>query len=181
MAKKMAAKKTFRIAEAMRASPVRYSDELGDALCLWIASGQTLKSFCEQPGAPCVVTIRRWVLDDNHPLSKPYAKARIMFAEHLADECLEIADDKSNDTIVDEETGKESCNREWVARSRLRIDTRKWFLSKICPKIYGNDPLTDAVNADKPTERRAVARVVSEWKAQTRRRLGLPEPTGVSD
>jgi len=40
----------------------------------------------------------------------------------MADEVMEIADDKSGDP----------------ARDRLRLDTRKWLLSKALPKIYGD-------------------------------------------
>ncbi len=29
-------------------------------------------------------------------------------------------------------------NGEHVQRSRLRVDTRKWFLSKLAPKRYGD-------------------------------------------
>jgi hypothetical protein len=29
-------------------------------------------------------------------------------------------------------------NNEFVARSKLRVDSRKWILSKLLPKIYGD-------------------------------------------
>ncbi|WP_367379929.1 hypothetical protein [Legionella quinlivanii] len=34
------------------------------------------------------------------------------------------------------------CNSEFIARSRLRINTRKWLASKLAPKIYGQTPVT---------------------------------------
>lgn len=40
----------------------------------------------------------------------------------MADQLTEIADDKSGDP----------------ARDRLRLDTRKWLLSKALPKVYGD-------------------------------------------
>lgn len=62
-----------------------------------------------------------------------------MQAELLADELFTIADDGSNDTIVvDEETGSTATNHDVINRSRLRVDTRKWYLSKVLPKIYGD-------------------------------------------
>ena len=54
----------------------------------------------------------------------------------LADELVEISDDSTNDTIVTED-GKVVTNQEVVARSRLRVDTRKWMLAKMLPKVYG--------------------------------------------
>ena len=60
----------------------------------------------------------------------------------MADETLEIADDSSHDTITDDE-GNERFNSEFAARSRLRVDTRKWLLSKALPKVYGDKITTE--------------------------------------
>ena len=60
----------------------------------------------------------------------------------MADETLEISDDGTNDWMKDNEGYK--VNGEHVARSRLRVDTRKWLLSKALPKIFG-DKLTQSV------------------------------------
>ena len=58
----------------------------------------------------------------------------------MADEMLEIADDGSNDWMLRNGSGKElhGLNGEHIQRSRLRLDTRKWLLSKALPKIYGD-------------------------------------------
>jgi hypothetical protein len=59
----------------------------------------------------------------------------------LIDEILEIADNTSHDTILKTDGNsnkKRVCNSEWIARSRLRIDTRKYLAGKLCPKIYGD-------------------------------------------
>ena len=61
--------------------------------------------------------------------------------ETLIDEIIDIADDASQDINITEK-GKEICNSEFIARSRLRIDTRKWLASKLAPKIYGQNPVT---------------------------------------
>lgn len=55
----------------------------------------------------------------------------------MLDELLEIADDAQNDWITrmrgDEEI--QVANYEAINCSRLRVDTRKWLLSKALPKI----------------------------------------------
>ena len=53
---------------------------------------------------------------------------------------LEIADDGSNDSMMRQQSADQSyaANREHIQRSRLRLDTRKWLLSKALPKIYGD-------------------------------------------
>ena len=40
--------------------------------------------------------------------------------------------------------GNAIYNGEFIARSRLRVDTRKWLASKLVPKIYGT-PKIDKV------------------------------------
>ena len=56
----------------------------------------------------------------------------------MAEEILEISDFTGYDTIVNEKTGQEMLNSEWVARSRLRVDSRKWIACKLLPKVYGD-------------------------------------------
>jgi len=53
-----------------------------------------------------------------------------------------------------ERTGKDGENLGWVVngeavqRSRLRLDTRKWYASKIIPKIYGEKQTIDNQSSD---------------------------------
>jgi hypothetical protein len=59
----------------------------------------------------------------------------------MAAEMIEIADDGKNDWM-DREISKGRVitvpDHELVQRSRLRIDTRKWILAKLLPKVYGD-------------------------------------------
>lgn len=70
-----------------------------------------------------------------------YARAREIQADTLADETLDIADDGTNDWM--EKKNAEGQNIGWqfngeaAARSRIRIDQRKWYASKLAPKKYG--------------------------------------------
>ena len=66
-----------------------------------------------------------------------YARAREEQAETYADEIVAIADDGRNDTYIDE-NGNERVNQDVVARSRLRVEARKWVASKLKPKKYGD-------------------------------------------
>lgn len=58
-------------------------------------------------------------------------------AERWAEEVLEIADDSSRD-VAENEHGDNVTNHENIQRSRLRVDSRKWLLSKVLPKVYGD-------------------------------------------
>jgi hypothetical protein len=69
-----------------------------------------------------------------------YARSKNIQLDNIADEIIDIADDGSNDfmTVVKGDQEYEVQNKEWVNRSRLRVDSRKWLLSKLNPKKYGD-------------------------------------------
>lgn len=70
-----------------------------------------------------------------------YARACEDRQELLLDEILEIADDATRDTITRKTNGGgeyETINKEWVDRSKLRVDVRKWALSKMNPRKFGD-------------------------------------------
>lgn len=127
------------------ARPSEFSQEIADKLCAWLSLGQSLNAFCREEGNPNKSTILRWVQDFKE-FRDQYARARIEQAEYWAEEILEIADDGSNDWETRTGVGGreyEAVNQEVVQRSRLRVDARKWLLSKLLPKKFG-----DAVGGD---------------------------------
>lgn len=106
-----------------------------DAILARLMAGETLRSICRDPAMPARDTVYRWILEDKE-FSDRYMRARECGLDSMFDEALEIADDSSQDEIVDEE-GRVRLNSEFVRRSRLRIDTRKWYLARALPKKYG--------------------------------------------
>ncbi len=125
----MAAKRTGR--------PSKYTQELAEKICREITTKtHGLRKLCaENPDLPDDTTIRDWV-KNNDDFSRQYARAKLTQADLMVEEILEIADDNARDSIIDED-GNVRYNGEWAARSRLRVDTRKWIASKLAPKIYG--------------------------------------------
>jgi len=69
-----------------------------------------------------------------------YARAKNKQYDNLAEEIIDIADDGSNDlmTIVKGDESYEQENKEVVNRSKLRVDARKWLLSKLKSDKYGD-------------------------------------------
>ncbi len=117
--------------------PTLYSKELADLVCDYVATHSCgLIKLCRTyPCLPDHSTVKLW--RRRHPeFSAQYAQAKMEQADLLAEECLDIADDDSEDAI-EWEDGSVKCNSEFVQRSRLRIDTRKWLASKLLPKQYG--------------------------------------------
>lgn len=93
-------------------------------------------------------------------VGKRYAHAKLCGLERLADEIIEIADDGSGD--VETRTNAqgeeyEAQNTEFTARSRLRVDSRKWLLSKLVPKRYG-----DRIDLGSDPDRPLITKVVRE-------------------
>jgi hypothetical protein len=76
-----------------------------------------------------------------------YARAREAQMDHWADEIIDIADDAGRDVSVDNE-GNQRVNGEAIARSRLRVDTRKWIMSNFAPRKYGDRVTQELVGKD---------------------------------
>lgn len=122
--------------------PTMYTDELASRICREIAtSTDGLAKICaDNEDFPKPKTIYEWRID-NRDFSDKYDAAKRLQADLLATEIMDIADDSRRDNITKiNSVGEEYdvCNSEWVARSRLRVDTRKWIASKLLPKVYGD-------------------------------------------
>ena len=82
---------------------------------------------------PEVRTISDW--KSNSAFSADFTRARDEGYDAIAQDCLEIADQTGRDTIIGENGDRPDS--EWIARSRLRVETRLKLLAKWCPKRYG--------------------------------------------
>lgn len=121
--------------------PSLYTEEIAAEICQRIGEGETLNQICRDAHMPSRPTVVTWVLEDREGFSNRYARARDLQLEHWADEVIDVADDATND-FMEKKNGEDkesswSLNGEHVQRSRLRIDSRKWLLSKLKPQQYG--------------------------------------------
>jgi len=82
------------------------------------------------------MTVLRW-LDSFPRFRSQYAHARSVHADEVFEEILDIADDASADTYEDSR-GRTRTDHEVVARSRLRVDARRWALARMDPKRFGD-------------------------------------------
>lgn len=130
------------MAKKTKGVPLTYTKELGDEICLKISTcGYGLARLCaENKHWPCRQTIFEWRIKVKD-FGDNYAKAKQEQVEYLVDEILDIADDTDRDTIIKHNrdgSEYETCNTEWINRSRLRVDTRKWLAANLAPKVYGD-------------------------------------------
>lgn len=101
-----------------------------------VAAGRSLdRVLREDEGMPDQATFWRWHMQDEE-IRGDLARARENGVERLMDECVDIADEASHDTIVDKD-GNDKPNTEWIQRSKLRIDTRMKYAQMIAPRKYG--------------------------------------------
>lgn len=120
--------------------PTLLSTAMGGSICARISEGRSLRSVCSDADMPDKSTVLRWLADPlNAEFRDQYACAREAMADSLFDELLEIADDGTNDHTTREVDGREVevVDHEHIQRSKLRVDARKWMLSKLNPKRYG--------------------------------------------
>ena len=120
-------------AQEKRGRPSGYTQELADLICLLLSEGQSLRKICALEDMPSQSMIYRWLID-NKDFREQYTRAREEQAEFYADELIGIADDDSKDVSGE----LQMPNSVAVQRSRLQVDTRKWLLSKLLPKKYGD-------------------------------------------
>lgn len=111
-------------AKAKPGRPTTYSAALADAFCLLIAQGFTVREACEPEEAPAKSTIFVWLY--KHPeFADQYARALKARTAAMAEEIIEIADN------AQPFMGK-------VDKEKLQVDARKWHMSKMLPKVYGD-------------------------------------------
>ena len=118
--------------------PSLYSEELADRICEVIATADRglihyhrALNWFPAPGTICV-----W-LNLHKPFREKYARAKEMQGEFLAFQAIEIADESQGDYTIDAE-GREVVDHEYIARSKLRYEARRWLAGKIAPKNFGD-------------------------------------------
>ena len=116
----------------------KFSKAIAKTICEMIADGQSLRQIAKINGMPSPALVCKWLANEsNAAFREQYARARERQADKLFEECLDIADSRDNDVIINE-FGAETVNHDAIARAKLRVDTRKWMAGKLRPKKYGD-------------------------------------------
>lgn len=129
----------------MAGRPSSYTAELATEICNRMSEGESLRAICRDEGMPSRSMVFRW-LDAQPAFRDQYTRAREDLLEHWAEEILEISDDGRRDYIggqVTEGVTAVVVDHDHISRSRLRVDSRKWLLSKLAPKKYGDRTTTE--------------------------------------
>lgn len=137
----------------------KYTPELAAVILERLAAGESLLAICrdlkrEDPNAPSDAAVRRWALADTNGFASEYARARDLGLDAMAEHAMHLAHtpmpaEKTVEKIgggKDGGTVYETHTIDAVDRSRLAVDTTKWYVSKLAPKRYGDR--LDIGNAD---------------------------------
>ena len=117
--------------------PTKYSDELADKICHIIATTEKgIHAICEEfEDMPCPATIWNW-LNANKRFLDNYAQAKEIQMHLMGEKIVSIADNSSGDEMTTP-NGNIVENREFMNRSKLRIETRMWLMERFAPKRFG--------------------------------------------
>jgi len=117
--------------------PPSYTKAKADAICFEISTtSKSILSICKELNIG-YRTVMRWI-SENEEFRQAYARAKEDQADVLAEEIISIADESHSDLLAVDEWGNRIENKEFVNRSRLRIDARKWVAAKLKPKKYSD-------------------------------------------
>lgn len=108
--------------------------ENADRICVLIEEGKSLRDAAKALGV-YEGAITEWIEADRSnggaEITGQYVRAIEIRAEHMASELLQIAD--SDAFMQHPEMASALVNKQ-----RLAVDTRKWLLSKMLPRKYGD-------------------------------------------
>jgi hypothetical protein len=100
-----------------------------------LSAGTPLTIICEADDMPATSTVYDWMNADEQ-LSGQVARAREAGFDRIALDALAIADEVTEKDTIEAAHGP-IPNKEWLMRSKLRVETRLKLLSKWDPKRYG--------------------------------------------
>jgi hypothetical protein len=111
----------------MAGQPTTYTEDLADRICKALAASEkglrgTLKALSEEfDDIPHMDTVYEWARN-NAQFSDKFAQAKRQQLEAMAEDIVDISMDDNLDPND----------------KRIRIDTRKWLLSKLMHRTYGD-------------------------------------------
>jgi hypothetical protein len=123
-----------------RKPPVPYSDAIADAIIERLEQGEALHAICSSDDMPSHAAVHKWAAEMPDTFGDRYVRARELGYLKWADELDALADGSIE--------GERRFEPGVVQRHRLQIDTRRWILSKMLPKVFGDK--LDVTSAGKP-------------------------------
>jgi hypothetical protein len=135
----------------LKARPIEDKQAIAANVFNGMRCGMSAYKACLASGVP-QSTFNHW-LNDDATMAAEYARAREDLQELIASQIMEIADQ------APALTANGSVDTGAVQKQKLQIDTRRWLLSKLAPKKYG-DKLEVSGDAANPIAIQRIERVI---------------------
>ena len=136
----MTPNKTPKKPAAKKVTPKRRAKEerpaLVDKICARLERGESLNKACIAEGTTNP-TFLRW-MSESADMAEKYTRARETGLHLMAEQIIEISDEQEVEARYQGEEVRLDLSATAVARNRLRVDARKWLLSKMLPRVYGD-------------------------------------------
>ncbi len=119
-----------------------FDPEAANEVCFRLSGGESLVSICKDERLPGHTTIFQWI--SQHPeFAENYARARQFWAHAEFERMMEIADtpmegEKIEEGSTDKGSYSKTTRGDMTDHRRLQVDTRKWALARMFPKVYGD-------------------------------------------
>ena len=135
----------------MKATPKAEKEKKITEVLKHMREGHSLRQSSIKAGITPQSVLR--AVDKDSELAEQYAQARAAMIDKIADDIITIADEEMIPT------GEGKVDSAMVQKQRLRVDTRKWLLSKMAPKKYG-DKLELSGDEQAPVSIQRIERVI---------------------
>ena len=113
--------------------PTIYTESLAAKICQRIADGESIRAICNDPNIPSTTTVFRWIASEKcKGFRELYEASMQIRLETLGDGLIDLAD------APIERNAAGAIDSAAVQIRRLQIETRRWILSKLLPRKYGD-------------------------------------------
>jgi len=124
-------------------APSTFTPEIAAEICKQLMLGKSLREICQAEGMPDRGTVHDWAHDDREGFGSQYMRARAIGIDQIADEAIQIANTPVEGVMETDKLGKDGYYTEvrradMIEHRKLQVDTRKWYVSKLAPKLYGD-------------------------------------------
>lgn len=152
---------------------VMYAPELAADILQRLKGGESLTGICSDEGMPNATTVLDWKYRDVDGFGAAYAEARQIGTERLSEEILIISDEPAP-TLDNGATDSGA-----VQQKRLMVDTRKFLLAKVLPRMYGDNKHVEVSGSITQTLDKET--LIAELAKLTRKGVRAPLLTDVTD
>lgn len=108
-----------------------------------IEAGNSLRSALMLDGTPASEKFYKLLREDSDK-AKQYARATKLRADNMFEDLIELVE-RRDDCMYLDDNGNKRTDGASIQAKRLEVDAKKWALSKLHPKVYGDkiDVTTD--------------------------------------